>query len=469
MAQAIDDFDVVVIGAGPGGYVCAIRASQLGLKVACVEKNQTLGGTCLNVGCIPSKALLESSHLFHQAQHKFAVHGIISAPPRIDVATMQKRKSGVVQGITKGVEFLFRKNRVTWVQGNARFKSTRQIAVKEASGEERILNAKNVVIASGSRPRALGLAPFDHEVVIDSTDALALDKVPQHLLVVGGGVIGLELGSVWQRLGAEVTVIEALEGILPSFDRTIVKEMHKQLTKQGINILVGAKVKSIAVKKGKATLAIEQKGKDISLDGDKVLLAVGRVACSDNLGLDAIDIKYDAQQLISVDAHLQTAVPGVYAIGDVVAGPMLAHKAEEEGIAVAEFIATGYGHVNYRAIPSVVYTWPEIAALGLSEQEAEAKGIAVAVGTFDFKANARAKAMGEDVGMVKVIADKRSDALLGVHIIGPYASELIGEAVIAFEFGASAEDLARAVHSHPTLGEALKEAALAVDKRAIHS
>jgi dihydrolipoamide dehydrogenase len=315
----------------------------------------------------------------------------------------------------------------------------------------------------------LGLAPIDNETILDSTDALSLAKVPKHLAIVGGGVIGLELGSVWQRLGAEVTVIEALSSILPSFDQSVVREMHKQLTKQGIKILANAKVKTITTKNRMATLTIEQEGATLELEADKVLLAVGRVPCSDGLGLAELGITCDRQMQIPVDANWQTSIAGVYAIGDVIAGPMLAHKAEEEGVAVAEHIAGKHGHVNYRAIPSVVYTWPEVASVGLSEQECQAQGREISIGTFDFKANGRAKAMGEDVGFVKIIADKKTDALLGVHIVGAFASEMIGEAVIAFEFGASAEDLARSVHAHPTLNESIKEAALAVDKRAIHS
>ena len=467
--MAREEFDLVVLGAGPGGYVCAIRASQLGLKVACVEKYPTLGGTCLNVGCIPSKALLESSHLYHTAQHKFAAHGISASSLGFDLATMQKRKQGVVESITKGVEFLFKKNKITWFRGAASLEDRRSVVIRGAEGSQQTILAKNIVIATGSRPRALALAPFDHELLIDSTDAIALTTVPRHLVIVGGGVIGLELGSVWQRLGAEVTVVEAASSILPSFDQSVARELHKQLTRQGMKILSSAKVKAITTKNRMATVSIEQHESSLVLEADKVLLAVGRVPCSDGLGLAELGISLDHQQCIAVDASWQTKVPGIYAIGDVIAGPMLAQKAEEEGVAVAEIIAGQHGHVNYRAIPSVVYTWPEVASLGLSEQECKAQGLGISIGTFDFKANGRAKAMGEEGGMVKIIADQKTDGLLGVHIVGAFASELIAEAVIAFEYGASAEDLARAVHGHPTLSEAIKEAALAVDKRAIHA
>lgn len=460
-----ENFDVIVIGAGPGGYVCAIRAAQLGMKVACVEKRATLGGTCLNVGCIPSKALLQSSENFHEAVHGFKEHGIDVGEVKLDLARMQARKGEVVGANTKGIEFLFKKNKVTSIKGAAKFTGPNEIEV-----EGKAYTAKHIVIATGSDSVPLKGVEVDEKRIVTSTGALELDKVPGHLVVIGGGVIGLELGSVWRRLGAEVTVVEFLDRITPTMDGEISKAFQQILTKQGFKFKLGYKVTSAKADDKGVTLSIEpaKGGEAETLQADVVLLAIGRYAYTEGLNLAAAGVATDERGRIKIGAHFETNVPGVYAIGDVVAGAMLAHKAEEEGVALAEILAGQAGHVNYDAIPGVVYTWPEVATVGKTEEELKQAGIAYKVGKFPFMANGRARAMGCTDGFVKLLSDKTTDKLLGVHIIGPDAGALIAECVTAIEFGASAEDVARTCHAHPTLSEAVKEAALAADGRAIH-
>ncbi len=462
------DFDLIIIGGGPGGYVCAIRAAQLGLKVACVESRGALGGVCLNVGCIPSKAMLESSHFYARAKHEAEEHGIEIKEVGLNLSKMLQRKETVVSTMTKGIEGLFKKNKVTYFQGRGSFQDAHTVLVKAADGAEQAYKAKFIVIATGSVPIELPFAKFDEDKIVSSTGALAFEKVPERLVIIGGGVIGLELGSVWNRLGSEVTVIEGAPNILNSMDGDLIKEATRLLKKQGLKIETDAKVQSItSSKKGVSITAVGKKG-EFTIEADKVLVCVGRKAFTEGLNLDKAGVKTDERGRVVTDQHLRSNVENIYAIGDVIVGPMLAHKAEEEGMAVAEHLAGKPAHVNYRAVPGVVYTWPEIASVGITEEEAKAQGLAVNVGKFPFAANGRAKAAGEREGFVKMIADQQSDRLLGCHIIGPNASELISEAVIAFEFDASAEDLARSFHAHPTLAEALKEAALAVDRRAIH-
>jgi dihydrolipoamide dehydrogenase len=462
MAEA---FDVIVIGSGPGGYVCAIRAAQLGLKVACVEKRDTLGGTCLNIGCIPSKALLQSSENFHQAAHSFKDHGISVGEVKLDLARMQARKGEVVGANTKGVEFLFKKNKVTWLKGAAKFVSATEIDVAGKG-----YTAKHIIIATGSDSVPLKGVEVDEKRIVTSTGALELDKVPGHLVVIGAGVIGLELGSVWHRLGAEVTVIEFLDRITPGLDNEISTAFQKVLVKQGFNFKLGHKVTGAKVTESGVELSVEpaKGGAAETIKADIVLLAIGRYAFTGGLGLDAAGVETDERGRVKTDAHFATNVPGIYAIGDVIAGPMLAHKAEEEGVALAERIAGQAGHVNYNAIPSVVYTWPEVAAVGKTEEELKAAGTEYKVGKFPFMANGRARAMGDTDGFVKILSDKTTDQLLGAHILGPDAGTLIAELTTAIEFGASAEDVARICHAHPTLSEAVKEAALATDGRALH-
>jgi dihydrolipoamide dehydrogenase len=458
-------FDVIVIGSGPGGYVCAIRAAQLGLKVACVEKRATLGGTCLNIGCIPSKALLQSSENFHQAAHGFAEHGIGIGELKLDLARMQARKGEVVGANTKGVEFLFKKNKVTWIKGAARFTSGTEIEVEGAA-----YGANAIIIATGSDSVPLKGVEVDEKQIVTSTGALELDAVPGHLVVIGAGVIGLELGSVWRRLGAEVTVIEYLDRITPGLDNEISASFQKILAKQGLKFMLGHKVTAAKTGNDGVTLTVEPaKGGDAQeIKADIVLLAIGRSAYTAGLNLEAAGVAVDERGRVKTDHHFATNVPGIYAIGDVIAGPMLAHKAEDEGVALAERLAGQAGHVNYDAIPSVVYTWPEVAAVGKSEEELKAAGVAYKVGKFPFTANGRARAMGDTDGFVKILSDKTTDRLLGAHIIGPDAGTLIAELTTAIEFGASAEDVARICHAHPTLSEAVKEAALAADGRALH-
>lgn len=460
-----ETYDLVVIGAGPGGYVGAIRAAQLGLKTACIESESRLGGTCLRVGCIPSKALLEASERFHEAQTSFAEMGIKVGKVELDLTTMLGRKDRIVGELTRGIDGLFKKNKVTRIVGRGRILGQGQVAVDGPEGTTTVL-AKNILIATGSKVAPLPGVEVDGQVVGTSTEALSFDSVPNHLVVIGAGVIGLELGSVWARLGAKVTVLEYLDRILPGMDSEIAKEAQKEFTKQGLDFQLSCKVTG-ARKHPEGGAVVEVEGRE-PIRCDRVLLAVGRIPSTDGLGLEAAGIKTGRRGVIEVDSHFQTAVPGIYAVGDVIAGPMLAHKAEEEGVACVEYIATGYGHVNYDAIPGVVYTHPEIASVGKTEDELKAAGVSYKKGTFPFLANARAKAVGVTEGRVKVLADAVTDRVLGVHIIGPNAGELIAEAAVSIDFGASSEDIARACHAHPTLAEALKEAALAVDKRAIN-
>jgi dihydrolipoamide dehydrogenase len=458
-------FDVIVIGSGPGGYVCAIRAAQLGLKVACVEKRETLGGTCLNIGCIPSKALLQSSENFHQAAHSAKDHGILIGELALDLNRMQARKGEVVTANTKGVEFLFKKNKVTWLKGAAKFNSASEIDVAGTA-----YTAKSFIIATGSDSVPLKGVEVDEKRIVTSTGALELESVPKHLVVIGAGVIGLELGSVWHRLGAEVTVIEFLDRITPTMDSEVATAFQKVLTKQGFKFKLGAKVTAAAVSGTGVTLTVEpaKGGAAEKVEADIVLLAIGRYAYTAGLGLDAAGVETDERGRIKTDAHFATNIPNIYAIGDVITGPMLAHKAEDEGVAIAERLAGQAGHVNYGAIPSVVYTWPEVASVGATEEELKAAGTEYTIGKFPFLANGRARAMGDTDGFVKILADKTTDRLLGAHIIGPDAGTLIAELTTAIEFGASAEDVGRICHAHPTLSEAVKEAALAVDGRALH-
>ncbi len=461
-----DSFDVIVIGAGPGGYVCAIRAAQLGLKVACVEKRATLGGTCLNVGCIPSKALLHSSEAFEEAAHKLADHGVkLEGKLSLDLARMQARKGEVVGANVKGVEFLFRKHKITWLKGEGRVVGAGQVAVGDQT-----YATKNIVIASGSESVPLKGVEVDEKRIVTSTGALELDQVPGHLVVIGGGVIGLELGSVWRRLGAEVTVIEFLDRLIPGMDAEVAKQFERVLGKQGMKFKLKTKVTGAKADKKGVTLTVEPAagGTAEEIKADIVLLAIGRRAYTAGLGLAAAGVAVDERGRVKVDHHFATNVPGIYAIGDAITGPMLAHKAEEEGVAVAEILAGQKGHVNYAAIPGVVYTWPEVAAVGATEDELKAAGTKYKVGKFPFTANGRARAMGDLDGFVKILADAETDRVLGAHILGPDAGTLIAEMALAIEFGASAEDVARTCHAHPSLNEAVKEAALAVDGRALH-
>ncbi|MFT8676595.1 MAG: dihydrolipoyl dehydrogenase [Acetobacter sp.] len=459
------DYDVVVIGAGPGGYVCAIRAAQLGFKVACVEQRATLGGTCLNVGCIPSKALLQSSENFHAAGHDFASHGVVIDSVKLDLARMQARKAEIVGANVKGVEFLFKKNGITWLKGHGKVEGTGRLSV-----DGKPVTAKHIIIASGSDSANLPGIEVDEKVIVTSTGALELSEVPKRLVVIGGGVIGLELGSVWSRLGSDVTVVEFLDRLVPGTDNEVATQFQKLLVKQGFKMKLGHKVtKAEKTKKG-VVLSIEPSagGSVETLEADVVLVAVGRTAASKNMGLEEAGVALDKRGRVEVDGHFATSVPGIYAIGDVIAGPMLAHKAEEEGVALAEILAGQAGHVNYDAIPGVIYTWPEVASVGFTEEQLKDKAVAYKTGKFPFLANGRARALGMTDGFVKVLADKQTDRVLGVHIIGPAAGELIAEATMAIEFGASAEDIARVCHAHPTLSEAVKEAALAADNRALN-
>jgi dihydrolipoamide dehydrogenase len=462
-------YDVLVIGAGPGGYVAAIRAAQLGMSVACIEKRATLGGTCLNVGCIPSKALLDSSELYAQAQTHFTRHGIQVEKLGLDLAAMLARKDRVVKGLTDGVAFLFKKNKITSYVGAGRLMGEGKVAVKSASAEEIILEARHIVLATGSESVSLPSLAFDGTSIVSSTEALAFDRVPQHLIVVGGGYIGLELGSVWSRLGAKVTVLEFLPRILPLSDGEIAEQLHRALSKQGLAFHLDTKVTGAGSQGGQIVVNATHKGKDVLFQGDKVLVAVGRRPFTKGLGLREIGINPDERTgRISVDENFETNVKGVYAIGDLIDGPMLAHKAEEDAVACVERLAGMKTHVDYDTVPSVVYTWPEVASVGPTEEQIKASGREYRVGRFPFAANPRARCMDETEGLVKVLADAHTDRLLAVHIIGPRASELIAECVTVMEFAGSAEDIARICHAHPTLSEAVREAALAVDRRAIH-
>jgi len=464
-----DPYDVIIVGGGPGGYVCAIRAAQLGLKVACVEKRGTLGGTCLNVGCIPSKALLQSSHHFEAAAHEFADHGVKTGTLSLDLKTMLGRKDKVVEDLTKGIEFLLKKNKVDYIIGAGTITAADTVEVKPASGKKQVLKTKNIVIATGSDVAPLAGVTIDEKQIVSSTGALSLSKVPKSMVVVGGGVIGLELGSVWRRLGAEVTVVEFLDNILPGMDGEVVKQMTRTLKKQGMKFKLKAKVTAAKAAKTGVTLSVEPRdgGTVETIKADVVLIAIGRRPYSDGLGLDKVGVVMD-RGFITTDHNLQTNVAGIFAIGDVIGGLMLAHKAEEEGVAVAEHLAGQSGHVNYDVIPGVVYTWPEVAALGKTEEALKEAGVAYTVGKFPFSANSRARANADSEGFVKILADAKTDKVLGVHIVGPAAGDLIAEAVSVMEFGGSAEDIARTCHAHPGLSEAVKEAALAVGGRAIH-
>jgi dihydrolipoamide dehydrogenase len=468
MAEA--SYDLVVIGSGPGGYVCAIRAAQLGMKVACVEKRETLGGTCLNVGCIPSKAMLASSEKFEEANHGLAAFGIKVAKAELDLAGLLAHKDKTVKANVDGVAFLFKKNKIDWIKGAGSIAAAGSVNVKLNAGGEQKLATKAIVIATGSDVISLPGIAIDEKKIISSTGALTLPEVPKRLVVIGGGVIGLELGSVWQRLGSTVTVIEFLDRILPPMDGEVSKQMQRILAKQGIVFKLSTKV--TAAKPGPKGIALTMEpakgGAAETMEADVVLVSIGRKPYTDGLGLDKAGVKVDAKGRVEIDKHWQTNVPGIYAIGDAVAGPMLAHKAEDEGTAVAELLAGQSAHINYDAIPNIVYTWPEVAAIGKTEEELKAAGVAFKAGKFPFTANGRARAMNATDGFVKILADATTDRVLGAHMVGPDVSHLIAEIAIAIEFGASAEDIARTCHGHPTLSEVVKEAALAVAGRPIH-
>jgi dihydrolipoamide dehydrogenase len=463
-------YDLIVIGSGPGGYVCAIRAAQLGMKTAVIEKMPTFGGTCLNVGCIPSKAMLNASELYEEATHKFADMGIKVGKPSVDLAAMLKYKQQGVDGNVKGVDYLFKKNKIETFIGAGSIVAPGKVEVKAADGKTQVLETKNIVIATGSDVTRLNGIDIDEKRVVSSTGALELGKVPQKLLIVGAGIIGLELGSVWRRLGAEVTIVEFLDHILPGIDGEVGKQFHRMLQKQGLTFKLSSKVTGVDTSGKVLKVKVEPAagGAAETLEADVVLVAIGRVPFTAGLGLETVGVKKDNRGRVIVDPHFQTNVPGIYAIGDVIAGPMLAHKAEEEGVAVAEILAGQAGHVNYDVIPNVVYTYPEIASVGKTEEELKAAGIAYNVGKFPFTANGRAKVNLTTEGFVKILADAKTDRVLGIHILGADAGNMIGEAAIAMEFGASSEDIARTCHAHPTLTEAIKEAALAVNKRAIN-
>ena len=460
------DFDVIVIGGGPGGYVSAIRCAQLGLKTACVEGRETLGGTCLNVGCIPSKALLHATHELHEVHENFEKMGLMGSKTTVDWSKMQDYKQDVVNGNTKGIEFLFKKNKITWLKGWGSIPAAGRVKV----GDE-IHNAKSIIIASGSEPASLPGVEVDEETVVTSTGALSLKKIPESLVVIGAGVIGLEMGSVYARLGAKVTVVEFLDAITPGMDAEVAKNFQKILGKQGFTFVLGAAVQGVEVKDGKASVRYKLRKDDseATIEADTVLVATGRKAYTAGLGLEALGVELLPRGQIKTDAHFKTNIPGLYAIGDAITGPMLAHKAEDEGMAVAEIIAGKHGHVNYEVIPGVVYTTPEVATVGKTEEQLKAEGRAYKVGKFPFMGNARAKAVFQAEGFVKLLADKETDRVLGCHIIGPGAGDLIHEICVAMEFGASAQDVALTCHAHPTYSEAVREAALACGDGAIHA
>ncbi|MGC1780556.1 MAG: dihydrolipoyl dehydrogenase [Xanthobacteraceae bacterium] len=463
-------YDLIVIGSGPGGYVCAIRAAQLGLKTAVVEKNATFGGTCLNVGCIPSKAMLHASELYEEAEDSFAQMGIKVGKPGMDLPALHQYRLGNVDSNVKGVAFLFKKNKIDTFRGLGRIAAPGQVEVKAADGKAQILETRNIVIATGSDVARLNGIDIDEKRVVSSTGALELPAVPKKLLIVGAGIIGLELGSVWRRLGAEVTIVEFLDHILPGIDREIANQFHRMLQKQGLTFKLSSKVAAVDASGKSLKVRVEPAagGAAETLETDVVLVAIGRVPYTEGLGLEALGVKKDNRGRVVVDPHYKTSVDGIYAIGDVITGPMLAHKGEEEGVAAAEIIAGQAGHVNYDVIPNVVYTKPEIASVGKTEEELKSAGVAYKSGKFPFSANARARANLATEGFVKILADAKTDRVLGVHILGPDAETLIAEVAMAMEFGASSEDIARTCHAHPTLSEAVKEAALAVDKRAIN-
>ena len=462
----MSSYDVIVIGSGPGGYVCAIRCAQLGLKTACVEGRETLGGTCLNVGCIPSKALLHASHMLHEAEHNFTAMGLKGKSPSVDWKQMLSYKDGVIEQNTKGIEFLFKKNKIDWIKGWASIPAAGQVKV----GDE-VHEAKNIVIASGSVSASLPGVEIDEKTVVTSTGALELGKIPKKLVVIGAGVIGLEMGSVYKRLGSEVTVIEYLDAIIPGADADTAKVFLRTLKKQGLEFILGAAVQSVEVARGKAKVIYKLRKDDTeaTVDADTVLVATGRKPYTDGLGLEALGVATDKRGVIQTDGHWKTSVDGIYAIGDAITGPMLAHKAEDEGIAVAETLAGQKGHVNYGVIPGVIYTHPEVASVGETEETLKEAGRAYKVGKFSFMGNGRAKANFAGDGFVKILADKTTDRILGAHIIGPMAGDLIHEICVAMEFGAAAEDIARTCHAHPTYSEAVREAALACGDGAIHA
>lgn len=463
-----DRYDLVVIGAGPGGYVAAIRASQLGMKVACIDRRATLGGTCLNIGCIPSKALLDSSELYYLARHRFGHHGIQVAMVGLDLPKMQARKNEVVKGLTNGLAGLFRKNKITSITGSARLLGNGKVAIK-GDGHTQEVEGKNILLATGSEPAGLPALPFDGVNIVSSTEALAFDKVPAHLIVVGAGYIGLELGSVWSRLGAKVTVVEFLPRILPTADSELAGILQRLLTQQGLAFHLETKVTAAATQAGQVIVTAQARNENIVLQGDKVLVAVGRKPCTTGLGLEQVGVALDETGRVKVTENFQTSVEGIYAIGDLIPGPLLAHKASEEGIAFAERLAGKKTHVNYDTIPGVIYTAPELASVGPTEEQLQAAGREYRVGKFHFLANGRARCLDETEGLVKVLTDARTDRLLGVHILGPRAADLIAEVVLALEFGASAEDIARTCHAHPTLSEAVGEAARAAWSTMIHA
>jgi dihydrolipoamide dehydrogenase len=468
-----EQFDVIVIGSGPAGYPAAIRAGQNKLKVACIDEwknfdgSHAFGGTCLNAGCIPSKALLESSELYVRAKDEFATHGIKLADVQLDLAAMQKRRASVVKTMTNGISALFKANGVVGIQGHGRLLPGNKVLVTASDGSERTLEAKNVILASGSTPIRLRAVPHDGQFIVDSWNALEFDAVPQRLGVIGAGVIGLELGSVWRRLGSTVTVLEALDQFLPMVDQTIAKEAQRQLKKQGLDLKLGAKVVSAHVAGSAVDVVYADAQGEHTLQVDKLVVAVGRRPFTDGLLAEGTGVVVDPRGFVVVDEHCRTAVPGVWAVGDVVRGPMLAHKGKEEGCMVADLIAGKYGEVNYKVIPSVIYTAPEIAWVGQTEEQVKASGREYKIGSFPFAASGRARAMEAGQGMAKIVSAKDDDEVLGVHVIGPMAGELIGEAVLAMEYSASTEDIQRTMHAHPTLSEAIHEAALSVDKKAI--
>ena len=463
-------YDLVVIGTGPGGYVCAIRAAQLGMKVAVVEKNETLGGTCLNIGCMPSKALLHASEMFEEAAHSFAKMGVSVPPPKLDLPSMMNFKQQGIDGNVKGVEFLMKKNKIDVIHGTGKILGTGKLEVSNSDGRAQAVETKNIVIATGSDVAKLNGIEIDEKRIVSSTGALSLDRVPERLLIVGAGVIGLELGSVWQRLGAKVAVVEFLDRILPGMDGEVAKQFQRILEKQGFAFKLSTKVVGIDTSGNNLVAKVEPAagGASETLDADVVLVCIGRVPYTDGLGLKEAGVALDNRGRVQIDPHFATSLKGVYAIGDVVAGPMLAHKAEDEGVAVAEILAGQAGHVNYDVIPGVVYTTPEVSAVGKTEEELKQAGVAYTAGKFPFTANGRSKVNQTTEGFVKVLADAKTDRVLGVHIVGREAGEMIHEAAVLMEFGGSAEDLARTCHAHPTRSEAVKEAALAVGKRAIH-
>lgn len=462
------NYDVIIIGSGPGGYVCAIRCAQLGMKTAIVEKYNTLGGTCLNVGCIPSKAMLDSSHQYHDAVHKFSDHGINIGTPKIDFKQMVARKQGVVDQMTKGVEFLMKKNKIDTYTGMGSFIDANTIQVEGEKTEK--LTGKNIIIATGSKPSSIPGIEIDKKRVITSTEALELKEIPKHLIVIGGGVIGLELGSVYRRLGAEVSVVEYAPSIIASMDASLGKEMGRVMKKQGMKLHLGHKVTGVTAKGKTVTITAEGKKGEVTLEGDYCLVAVGRKPHTAGLHADKAGVKIDDRGRVEVNEHLQTNIPNIYAIGDVVKGAMLAHKAEEEGVAVAEMLAGQKPHINYNLVPGVVYTWPEVAGVGQTEEQLKEAGVAYKVGQFPFRANGRAVAGMDIDGFVKILADAKTDEVLGAHMIGPRVADMITQIATAMEFRASAEDIARVCHAHPTTSEATKEAALAAtENRAIHS